>query len=195
MSEKTRTYTLLFSRIELTWLYRQLVAGRDRADGIIKTYSGNAIDKAKLSAEQEAQLKEAQSHKAELDRLTQAIKDRLDFGDKERLAIVNHKADLEEALELVEEESAKIEIQKQLTHMPEAESYKVQFDRATIKFTLKLIENDLHKFRSQVIPNYEKANPDDFKDDPIHTKSFWVNKAKKSKAILDTLKTKLEKTL
>lgn len=195
MSEKdAKIYTVVFNRIELTWLMRQLEAGRDRADGIIKTYSGDAISKVKATEEQLAQLKEAHQHKDVLDALIVNIKDRLAVGERERLAMHNMRLDLLEAMELAEEQSAKDEAAKRLGQLPQEEEYKIQFDRGTVKFTLRLLENDLLKFRAQVIPAYEKAAPEDF-EDPIQTKSYWVNKARKSKDILESLKIRLEKKL
>lgn len=195
MSERDAgIYTLVFTRMELTWLMRQMEAGRDRADGIIKTYSGDVISRTKLADEQRAQLDEAQQHRETLERLVQDMKDRLAEGERQRLAIYNMKMDLEEAFDLVDEDSGKQEVMNRLKQLPKQEDYRIQFDRTTIKFTLKLIENDLHKFRSQIIPNYEKAPPEQF-EDPIQTKSYWVNKARKSKEILESLKSKLEKKL
>lgn len=195
MSERDgKVYTVVFSRMELVWLMRQLESGRDRADGIIKTYSGDAISKVKATEEQLAQLREATQHKDALDKLILNMKDNLTAGERNRLALHNTKLDLEEALELAEEQSAKDEATKQLALLPQEEDYKIQFDRGTIKFTLKLLENDLLKFRTQIIPTYEKADPGEFKD-PIQTKSYWVNKARKSKDLLDSLKIRLEKKL
>jgi hypothetical protein len=166
----------------------------DKADGIIKTYSGDAISKVKATDEQLAELAMAHKHKEVLFGLVTTMKDRLSLGERERTAINNLRADLEEAFDLAEEDSAKAEVMKRLRELPKEEDYKIQFDRGTIKFTLKLIENDLLKFRAQIIPNYEKAAPDSFTD-PIQTKTYWVNKARKSKDILDKLKSKLEKRL
>lgn len=195
MSEKDgKLYNLSFTRIELTWLMRQLEAGRDRADGIIKTYSGDAISKEKATEEQLAQLKEAVTFKDALDSLIVKMKDILNDGEKKRLAMHNLRADLEEAFDLAEEDSAKQEVMNRIKALPKEEEYRIQFDRTTLKFTLRLIENDLLKFRTKIIPQYEKSEPGEYKD-PIQTKSYWVNKARKSRDILDLLKTKLEKKL
>jgi len=194
MSE-VKTFTIVFTRIELTWLYRQLCAGKDKAEGIIKTHGGgDVISQAKATEAQVKEHAEARVHFEELTRLTQIMKERLDAGEKERLQLVNIRMDLMEATELVEEKSAKEAITNRLAELPAEEPYRIQFDKGTCKFTLRLIESDLHKFRSQVIPQYEASKPEDYTDD-IQTKSYWVNKARKSKAILDGLKTKLEKAL
>lgn len=205
----SKNFTVKFSRIEINWLYRQLMAGHDRAVGLIKTYDDiMAKDYEQrppaipedynrfrcLSEEQIAEYETAVKHRDELKLLTTAIADRMFQGDKERLGIVNLKTDLEEALTLAEEESAKEEARKRLAALPAEESYNISFDRATCKFTLKLIENDLQKFRAHVIPAYEQAEASTFKD-PVQTKSYWVNKARQSKTILENLKEKLEKNL
>ena len=133
-------------------------------------------------------------HRDELSSLTNVIKDHLDAGDAQRLKLDDMRKELNEAFDLVEEDSAKELILKRLKELPKEEPYRVQFDRGTAKFTLKLIENDLHKFTSQVIPTYEKADASEFTD-AIQTKTYWVNKAKQSKGILEQLKIKLEKAL
>jgi hypothetical protein len=105
------------------------------------------------------------------------------------------RAELEEAQELVgDNQGALDEITKRLKELPVEEPYIISFDRATLKFVVSLVEKDLHKFRSSIIPNYEKASEEEFKD-IIQTKTFWVNKARKSKDVLDKLKVKLEKGL
>lgn len=205
----SKTYSVQFTRIEINWLYRQLLNGKKNAEGRIKTFdaimeSDRVTNPPKtpeeynrfrcLSEEQVAEYKMAITHRDELFALTNTIHDRMVQGDKERLGLVNLRADLTEAMGLVEEDSARLEAEKRLMDLPEEEKYNISFDRATLKFTLKLIENDLHKFRTQVIPAYEKAPVEDFKD-PIQTKSYWLNKARQSKTILETLKTKLEKNL
>jgi len=53
-------FTLDFSRLEMTWLYRQLMGGKDKADAHIKQFSGDVISLHKASEEQLATLKEAQ---------------------------------------------------------------------------------------------------------------------------------------
>lgn len=174
------------TRVELNWLYRQLLSGKDKAHSIVQTYTGP------LSEDRTKELNEAQQHLDELIKLTNAIKDRLDLGDKERLQVNDLRQELEEALELAP--SSAVAIRKRLEALPKETEYKMQFDRETLKFTQKLVENDLQKFRLHVIPNYEKAEPSEFKD-PIQTKEFWVNKARKSKAILENLNIKLGKAL
>ena len=184
--ERKQMKTIELTRIELNWLYRQLLSGKDRASGIIKTFTGP------LSEDRNKELNEAQAHFDELEKLTTAIKDRLDAGDLERLKLNDLRTELEEALELAP--SSAVEIRKRLDALPKEAPYMITFDRETIKFTLKLVEKDLEKFRVNVIPNYEKASDKDFTD-PIQTKEFWINKARKSKTILEILKSKLEKAL
>lgn len=191
---KERVYTAVLTRIELTWLHRQLSACRDMVVGKLKTYSGDVISKNKASEEELKEMAETQKQKDELDKLVQTLVDRLDLGNRERLQIVNLLHDLQEAYELAEEDSAKTEAFNRIQALPEEEDYRIQFDRHTVKFTLALIEKDLHKFRTEIIPAYENADAGEF-EDPIMTKSYWVNKSKKSKGILESLKTKLEKLL
>jgi len=191
---ENRSFTVILTRMELTWLYRQLLSGLDRAKGVIQEYGGGVLRADPVTPAQQEMVDEAEKYKTELEPLTANIKERLDIGEKERLNLVNLRADLDEAFELVEEDSAKQEILNRLKEIPKEEPYRIQFDRATAKFTLKLVENDLQKFNQQVIPNYQKAKLEDFTD-KIQTKSYWVNKAKRSKEILEQLKIKLEKSL
>lgn len=187
MSEE-RVFTVVFNRTELFWLYRQLASGRDRAEARTKQFTGE------LSPEQNAELTQAVKYFEELKKLVQGVKDSLDNGEREKMKLQALKEDLTEALDLVEEETAKEEIHKRLHDLPKEEDYRIAFDRETCKFTVALVENDLHKFRSQVIPEYEKMAAEEFTD-PIQTKSYWVNKARKSKEILEKLKIKLERAL
>lgn len=187
----SKVFTVVFTRIELNWLYRQLMTGRDRAAATISALSGPV---ATITDEQRAQLSEAREHHDALQALTDNIREIMDQGDKHRLKIKDIRDNLEEAKGLVEEESALEEIERRLMAMPTEEPYRVQFDRATVKFTLRLVENDLQKFRTHIIPTYENSKPEDHKD-PVQTKSYWVNKSRQSKAILESLKAKLEKTL
>lgn len=188
----SKTSTINFHRLEMVWLYRQIKTASDKAQAIINNYSGPVKDG--WTGPEKAALHEAQEHGDQLLALSQSIKDILVAGDKNRLMLRDQEAALNEAFGLVEEDSAKHEIMARLKALPKEEPYRVKFDRGTIKFTLKLVESDLQKFRASVIPTYEKADPSEFKD-PIETKSYYVNKARAAKDTLEKLKEKLEREL
>jgi hypothetical protein len=165
-----------------------MMSGKDRAEGALKLQT----DSGKADADKVFELKKQID---ELLVLTNSLKDRLDEGERQRAKLAFMRAELEEAQELVgDNQGALDEITKRLKELPVEEPYIISFDRATLKFVVSLVEKDLHKFRSSIIPNYEKASEEEFKD-IIQTKTFWVNKARKSKDVLDKLKVKLEKGL
>ncbi len=183
MKKKDEQFTLIFSRIEIQWLHRQLMNGRLMAEGAMKQFTGP------LSEDKTAKLNEIKVQYDEIARLEQAVLDRIQLGDQERLKLVNLKSDLEEAMELNPE--ASLEIRRRLDSLPKEETYNITFDRETAKFTLALVEKDLTKFKTHTIPNYEKKDASDFKD-PVQNKTYWVNKAHKAKTVLDALKSKIE---
>lgn len=183
---KAEQFTIHMNRIEVQWLHRQLMSSRMMAEKQLEQFKGP------LSEDKAKKHDEAKAYAEELKRLEDMMFTRLEQGNMERLHISQVKEDLEEALEL--NPYATVEIRKRLDDLPKEEPYRITFDRETAKFTLKLIENDLTKFRLHVIPGYEKKPESDFKD-PIQSKEYWINKAHKAKKILDSLKIKLEKEL
>ncbi len=180
---------ITMTRIELNWLYRQLEAGKDKAEGyILKLQGPQSEDKAE-------EIGEAVKQRDYLLSLCSFCKDALDYGERQRAKLAFMRTELEEARELVgDNENALTAIRDRIDALPKEEPYKITVDRPMVKFILKLIENDLHKFRSSIIPKYESSSEEDFKD-VIQTKTFWINKARKSKDVLDALKSKLEGVL
>lgn len=190
----SKEFTIVLSRVELNWMYRQLSAGKEKAEAICKRYDGEDVLAKPLTEEQTKERDAARIYYAELVTLTAGMRDLLDEGERTRLKLRDLREDLDEAFSLVEEDAAKQEVLNRLKDLPKEEPYRVTFDRTTAKFTLQLLEQDINKFRSQVIPNYEKTDASEFTD-PIMTKSYWINKSRSSKAILEGMKVKLEKML
>lgn len=172
--------TVTFTRIETNWLYQQMESARGRASAL-------------LSEKPDDQ--EARMYSDELEAICMKLKDQMTAGERQRAKLSYMKEELEEARELVgEDEKALEEISNRLSNLPKEEPYLMTFDRPTVKFIVKIVENDLQNFRAHIIPKYEKANDSDFTD-AVQTKTFWVNKARKSKTILEQLKQKLERVL
>lgn len=181
--------TITVNRVELNWLYRQMSSGRDRAAALVEQYKGPQAD-GKAD-----QIANAQARHHELSQVVQALKDLLDEGVRSRANIVFMKEELMEAIDLVEDDvDALAAISRKLEDLPREEDYRLTFDRDTVKVIIELIEKDLQNFRSHIIPTYEKANQEDFKD-PIQTKAYFINKARKAKDTLDNLKHRMEKQL
>lgn len=178
-----------FTRLQLRWLTRQLESGYKRAKAEGEKFTGE------LDREQTDKLNEIVKHQDELAKLVMEFTDKLSEGERNLGKLATMRGELEEALTLVEEPEAVEEINKRLANLPQDEGdYVVTMDRGSIKFTLKLVENDLTKYRTHVIPAYEKADPADFKD-AVCTRSYWLNMKKKEKRILEELKLKLEGAL
>lgn len=194
MSVNDRKLHIQLNRVEFNWLYRHLLHEKDKRTAVIKTYSGDAISKNKASEEQLALLKVAETEAEEITQLSDKMASILSLGDRRRLELNDVRRNLNDAFDLCDEESAKAEVMARLKALPKEEMYTIDFVRQTIKFTLNFVENDLHKFRSQVIPNLEKKDAGDFKD-PIETKSYYLNRARRDKKLLEELKVKLERAL
>jgi hypothetical protein len=190
----SKNMTIPYERKEVNWMYGRIRTVKETYERIIQEWSGSAILTKAISEDQQKALEEAQANIESITKLCHSVGDILTAGDESRLKIHDLRTSLNEAFDLVEEDSAKQEIMNRLKQLPKEEPYRITVDRATAKFLLKLVENDLHKFRSHIIPNYEASKPEDHKD-PIQTKSFWVNKSKASKVILENLKGKLSKAL
>lgn len=173
-----KNFTIKLTRVEIGWLYRQLRGAKDKS---------------------EAKLKEEYSteRQVEYDTLTKLCincSDLIGHGESNRLKLDSLKQELEEAILLCEEPTAVIEARKRLDNLPKEEDYRVTFDRETAKFTLKLLDREIEWMRKTNIPNIEKRDASMFTD-VIQTKSYYLNKAKRAKAILEELKKKLEKEL
>lgn len=165
-------------RVEANWFYRTLKAVADANKDLANQMNGEELKGYELFV-----------------KLTMQMQDNLNAGSKEKLSMLDAKEELDEALVLVgEAPAARAEVIKRLNDLKLEPSYRVNFDKTTLKFTLDMIEKDLTKFRTVVIPNYQKKEESEFTD-VIQTKMYWVNKAKKAKTILEHLKIKLEKAL
>jgi hypothetical protein len=184
MSEE-KSYTVKFDRRETVWLHKELSREKDVAlkNAQIANQNGKHDEQAKLV-----------TYADELTRFTNLIKDGLNGGTKEFLAINAAREELEEAKELVEDAAVIALIDEKLKELKKDEVYKITFNRETIKFTLKIVEDDLQRYRHYVIPSYQKKDDSAFTD-PIQTKKYWVNKSIKAKTILEALLAKLEKEL
>lgn len=197
-------FTEEFSRTEMNWFYRHLQAEQDKAMKKINSMKGG---EKVLSNTQHDELAKLNSFSEELSRFIVLVGDVRANSDRAKHAILLQKEILEEAIELIDinDQSleadrkrldAAAEMQNISVALSNAEKIKLTLDRPVIKFVLKLLERDLHNFRSAIIPNYEKSSPDDYKDAPSYMqKEYWVAKAIKSKEILEVFKRKLEKGL
>ncbi len=179
---KPQEFSINIDRIHLQWLHRQLVSSANQAEGQIKG----------PLAEQPEKLSEIQVYLSEINRLIDAVAERLASGEKDRLGLAVMKEELEEALDL--NPHATVEIRRRLDSLPKEEPYRITFDQNTAKMVLKMIENDLQKFKAHVIPAYQKKSEEDFKD-PVLNKTYWLNKASKAVKILDKLKKTIEEEL
>lgn len=172
MSDKS----IILSRLEMQWLHRQVVATRDSLEGKLKE-----VDDQGLRNDLEF-----------FSKMSLEMQDRLNKGDLERLAVMNLRNELEEAVIFCEEPEARAEANKRLADLPTEETYRLIFGRDQVKFTIKMLDKDIQWLYGSAIPNYEKR--DDYTD-PIMTKSYYVNKAKRAKEILSNLKARLEREL
>lgn len=188
-------FTEEFSREQVNWFYRHMLSEQDKA--IKKINSMKGAEKVLTNAQHD-ELVKMSTFNEELSRFVVILSDVRENSDKHKFALLARKEELEEAFELNDDKKAKdltaIAIAAINVDLANAEKIKLTLDRPVIKFIMKILERDLHKFRSEIIPKYEKANDADF-EDPIFTRKFWENKAIKSKEILEDFKKKLEKGL
>lgn len=184
-----KTFAINLKRVELSWLHRQIALGRDKAEENLKHLHGP------LSDDKVKERTKTRIFFDDLSKQTQTMKDALDAGTLNRIKAQEIREELEEAIELIGEDGeALTAINIQLEKLPKEEDYRISFTRDSAKFTIEIIEKDLQRFRSHVIPSYEKRNAIEYTD-PIRTKTYWINKARKAKTILEVFKTKLEKEL
>lgn len=184
--KKPNEFSTNFDRIHMQWLHRQLVSSARQAEAHITQLTGPT------TTNNDEKLQEARNYLEEVTRLEQAVGNRLQQGEKDRIALAVMKEELEEALELNPE--AHEEINRRLKSLPKEEPYRITFDQNTAKMVLKMIDNDLQKFKSHVIPAYQKKSEEDLKD-PVLNKTYWLNKAAKAVKILDRLKKTIEQEL
>lgn len=168
-------HTIMLNRLEMQWLHRQVVSARDKLEGKLK--NGPA-----------AELHNIQKDLDFFSKIALEMNDRINNGDAEKLKILNLRTELEEAITLCEEPEAIEEAKKRLDNLPKEEQYRVIFGKDQLKFTIKMLDKDIMWLYGKSIPNYEKR--DDYTD-PVMTKSYYINKAKKAKGILSNLKARL----
>lgn len=191
----SKEYTIKLHRKELTWLHRHLYEGQLKLEGKIKGLNENP----QRSEKQDDELGEQIKAKEQVESLCQSLKDRLNNADTQRIKLLAMKEELDEALELVEGDlSNELNVKEKLKelegHFESLDNFKITFDRASVKFTVRLLDADLDRFRHKIIPAYDKAKEEDFKD-PIKTKRYYMNKSRSAKLILEGFKKKLEKGL
>ncbi len=192
MSQKV----ISLSHIQVFWFFRQVVAYRNKVDAKIKSLTGEFSD--------EAMQKEYQGYCKEREEL-EAMAGKLEYLVYLRKNLHDAEVELKDAITCNDNEEAKAKakdslekVQNQLSTLPERDEdmiHDIPFsDRASIKFVLAITEADIQKFKLHVIPHYENAKDTDYPD-PVETRIYYVNKAKKSRDILEQLKIKLEKAL
>lgn len=179
-----------FTRQEIVWLYRHLLAELAEEEVEIKKYTGE------LNEEQNAKLTALTKQRDELTSKTTQLRDRLLQGDKERLNLFDVGKNLRESLDMADSEEHKAIIQKRLDELPTEEFYLFEINYKFAKYILSLLERGLHHFKTQVIPNHLKEEESKFgNEDPILTKSFITKLKYKEKNELEQLKLKFERAL
>lgn len=175
------TFTIAVSRVELQWMFRQFKSATERAEALVKPPANPTTEQVKLYDETK--------------RVSQMLQDQLADGRRQKLELEALKEELNDAVELVGDDDIALNaIEDRLAALPKEEDYKLTFDRETAKFILKLLEKDIQTFFGKVIPNTQ-ARPDSDFTDPVQTKQYWVNRAKRARDILEALKIRLERHL
>lgn len=164
-----RQFTIVMDRIEMQWLHRQLLSAKEKYEAKGEVQAVN-----------------------ELTPLVITCADLLANGVTQRDQLNTLRQELEEAIVLNEDPVAVVEARRRLDEMPKEETYRVTFDRQTAKFALRQVEFEIKWLREVNIPNLEKRKE---YPDVIMTKSYYINKAKKAKRILEEFKKRLEKEL
>lgn len=178
MSEQ---FTLAVTRLELQWLFRQFKSAEEKSLKYITPPAHPTTEQVTFHEENK--------------RVALMLSDQLNNGTKQKLELMALREELAEATGLVGDDPAALDaISDKLAKLPEEEEYRITFDRPTAKLTLKMLEKDIQTFFGSVIPNTEKKPESDFPD-PIHTKTYWINRAKKAKDILDAMRVKIERHL
>ena len=223
MSKDTAKFTEQFSRQEVNWWYRHLQNEKMKHDKrILKLEGAGKV----LSNAQHDELGKLKTFAEELSRFIVLLGDARTNADQYKHSLLLQKEIIEEAISFIpsfsddptedpelhahgeevksQEEiaadrqrlAAAADLMELSMALQKAETIKLTLNRPVIKFVLKLVEQDLHKFRSEIIPKYEKASPDEFKDSPSYMgKEYWVKKSTKAKEMLEGFKRKLEKGL
>lgn len=175
------TFTIAVSRIELQWFFRQFKAAEEKAEKLVKPPAAPTTELINMYEETK--------------RITLMLHDLLNTGARKKLELEALKEELHDAVSLVGDDKKALQaITDRLEALPKEEDYKVTFDRDTAKFAIKLLEKDIQSFFGKVIPN-TVAKPDSDFTDPVQTKTYWINRAKRARDILEALKIRLEKNL
>jgi uncharacterized membrane-anchored protein YjiN (DUF445 family) len=185
-----REFTFHLERFEMIWLVRHLQMALKGSEGAIKTYSH-------LTEDQDAKAKVLNAQQT-LDLLTPLYRwCEAEFTrvENERLKRVNRLEELYEAASLVEEDSAKEAVKVEIERVASAPppKYPVKVDRTLIKFMVKMLEHDTESARIKILKE-DKKETSQFPDS-IMTKSYYVNKLKKEKDILQELLKELKRFL
>lgn len=193
MSDK---FTEEFERIEVHWFYRHLETERDKKIKrmtILQEPAGKM-----LSPSEQKEFDKLQGFIDDFNTAIKIIGEQKAASHKHKYNLLAEKEILEEAIELNEYQTAVDAAKEKLAELQvkidAAEKIKLTFSRGVIRFAINLINDDLTRFRTKLIPAYEKAKDADFTD-PVFTRIYYINKVKKSKKILETFKKKLEKGL
>jgi hypothetical protein len=162
----------------MEWIHRQVANVREKVEAKMK----------------EKASEELRNEFATLTNLVIGAKDHLIKGDAQRLNILRYREELEDSIPLIEEKEAVIEARKRLDTLPLEEEYRITFDRDTAKFVIKLLDKEINWIQQTNLPNLEKRKSEDFTDS-VMTKSYYINKTKKAKSILEEMRKDLEKGL
>lgn len=189
MTQRNRKYKITLNRTEVTWFYRKVKNAFDEAQNIM-----NLFGNRELSQMEATKLKIAQEGGPFLLEMTRLLENILNKGAEERMGMEKRKAELRGVLEFAEEDMAKDMAKDELAAIPDAEPYDFVMDREMVKFFLDMVEKDIENIRVGVIPAYEKAEEATF-DNPLMPRSYYINKAKKTKQMLEKMHGLLEKSL
>jgi hypothetical protein len=162
----------------MEWIHRQVANVREKVEAKMK----------------EKASEELRNEFVTLTNLVIGAKDHLIKGDAQRLNILRYREELEDSIPLIEEKEAVIEARKRLDTLPLEEEYRITFDRDTAKFVIKLLDKEINWIQQTNLPNLEKRKSEDFTDS-VMTKSYYINKTKKAKSILEEMRKDLEKGL
>ncbi|UOF79062.1 hypothetical protein [Caudoviricetes sp.] len=188
--ERNKKHKITFDRAEVTWFYRKCKGAFDEAENIMKLFS----NKDNLGSVEKSKLETAQFGGPMLLEMTRLLESTLNKGAQERLGMEARRSELKSVLELAEEQFSKDAAQLELDALPKAEPYDFTMDRSMVKFFLEMVEKDIENIRVSVIPAHEKADEATYSD-PLFPRSYYVNKAKKTKTMLEKMRGLLEKEL
>ena len=179
---------------ELVWLARKIKGADTKAKELLKAHSGKG--KHELTSSELAEFEIAQKFGQTLADNSQKLEALMDASLKRRQALRSRKADLEDILRFTDEAEVKAEATKEILALPdedEAMVAAIAMDRPSVKFILAVVESEIDRIRTKVVPHYENAPEETFEGS--HPRSYYVNKNQHMKIVLEMLATKLEKKL